>query len=85
MAATAAAQLPATRAPEPGATAEAVASSSSTARSRAEGTAPTGAPTGNHSPSWGSGSGAGLATGADGALYVSDDNKGFSYRIAYSK
>jgi glucose/arabinose dehydrogenase len=26
---------------------------------------------------------AGLATGADGALYVSDDNKGFIYRIAY--
>ena len=25
---------------------------------------------------------AGLATGADGALYVSDDNKGFIYRIA---
>jgi len=24
-----------------------------------------------------------LATGADGALYVSDDNKGFIYRIAY--
>ena len=27
---------------------------------------------------------AGLATGADGALYVSDDNKGFIYRVAYS-
>jgi glucose/arabinose dehydrogenase len=27
---------------------------------------------------------AGLATGADGALYVSDDNKGFIYRIAYA-
>jgi glucose/arabinose dehydrogenase len=27
---------------------------------------------------------AGLATGADGALYVSDDNKGFIYRIAYT-
>ena len=27
---------------------------------------------------------AGLATGRDGALYVSDDNKGFIYRIAYS-
>ena len=27
---------------------------------------------------------AGLATGPDGALYVSDDNKGFIYRIAYS-
>jgi glucose/arabinose dehydrogenase len=27
---------------------------------------------------------AGLATGADGALYVSDDNKGFIYRIAFS-
>lgn len=26
---------------------------------------------------------AGLITGADGALYVSDDNKGFVYRIAY--
>ena len=26
---------------------------------------------------------AGLATGADGALYVSDDNKGFIYRVAY--
>ena len=31
-----------------------------------------------------SGRPAGLATGADGALYVSDDNKGFIYRIAYS-
>ena len=30
-----------------------------------------------------SGRPAGLATGADGALYVSDDNKGFIYRIAY--
>ncbi|HZS04387.1 MAG TPA: PQQ-dependent sugar dehydrogenase [Blastocatellia bacterium] len=28
---------------------------------------------------------AGLATGADGALYVSDDNKGFIYRITYGK
>jgi glucose/arabinose dehydrogenase len=28
---------------------------------------------------------AGLATGADGALYVSDDNKGFIYRIAYGR
>jgi glucose/arabinose dehydrogenase len=27
---------------------------------------------------------AGLATGGDGALYVSDDNKGFIYRIAYT-
>jgi len=27
----------------------------------------------------------GLATGADGALYVSDDNKGFIYRIAYGQ
>jgi len=27
---------------------------------------------------------AGLATGRDGALYVSDDNKGFIYRITYS-
>jgi glucose/arabinose dehydrogenase len=26
---------------------------------------------------------AGLASGSDGALYVSDDNKGFIYRIAY--
>jgi glucose/arabinose dehydrogenase len=26
---------------------------------------------------------AGLATGRDGALYVSDDNKGFIYRISY--
>lgn len=30
-----------------------------------------------------SGRPAGLMTGADGALYVSDDNKGFIYRIAY--
>lgn len=30
-----------------------------------------------------SGRPAGLAVGADGALYVSDDNKGFIYRIAY--
>jgi glucose/arabinose dehydrogenase len=30
-----------------------------------------------------SGRPAGLATGADGALYVSDDNRGFIYRIAY--
>ena len=28
---------------------------------------------------------AGLATGRDGALYISDDNKGFIYRIAYSR
>lgn len=28
---------------------------------------------------------AGLATGRDGALYVSDDNKGFIYRIAYER
>jgi glucose/arabinose dehydrogenase len=28
---------------------------------------------------------AGLATGADGALYVADDNKGFIYRIAHEK
>jgi glucose/arabinose dehydrogenase len=27
---------------------------------------------------------AGLATGADGALYISDDNKGFIYRVAYT-
>jgi glucose/arabinose dehydrogenase len=26
---------------------------------------------------------AGLITGADGALYISDDNKGFVYRVAY--
>jgi glucose/arabinose dehydrogenase len=26
---------------------------------------------------------AGLATGADGALYISDDNKGFVYRVSY--
>jgi glucose/arabinose dehydrogenase len=31
-----------------------------------------------------SGRPAGLAVGADGALYVSDDNKGFIYRIAYN-
>jgi len=30
-----------------------------------------------------SGRPAGLATGADGALYLSDDHKGFIYRIAY--
>jgi glucose/arabinose dehydrogenase len=30
-----------------------------------------------------SGRPAGLATGPDGALYVSDDNKGFIYRITY--
>ena len=30
-----------------------------------------------------SGRPAGLAVGADGALYVTDDNKGFIYRIAY--
>jgi glucose/arabinose dehydrogenase len=28
---------------------------------------------------------AGLITGADGALYISDDNKGFVYRVAYGK
>ena len=27
----------------------------------------------------------GLATGADGALYVSDDNKGFIYRVVYGE
>ena len=27
---------------------------------------------------------AGLATGRDGALYISDDNKGFIYRVAYT-
>jgi glucose/arabinose dehydrogenase len=32
-----------------------------------------------------SGRPAGLATGADGALYVSDDNKGFIYRITYGE
>ena len=26
----------------------------------------------------------GLATGADGALYISDDNKGFVYRVAHT-
>jgi glucose/arabinose dehydrogenase len=31
-----------------------------------------------------SGRPAGLATGADGALYISDDNKGFIYRVAYN-
>jgi len=28
---------------------------------------------------------AGMATGADGALYISDDNKGFVYRVTYGK
>lgn len=28
---------------------------------------------------------AGMATGADGALYISDDNKGFIYRVTYGK
>lgn len=28
---------------------------------------------------------AGLITGADGALYISDDNKGFVYRVSYLK
>jgi glucose/arabinose dehydrogenase len=28
---------------------------------------------------------AGLITGADGALYISDDNKGFVYRVTYEK
>lgn len=28
---------------------------------------------------------AGLITGADGALYISDDNKGFVYKVNYSK
>ena len=32
-----------------------------------------------------SGRPAGLAVGADGALYISDDNKGFIYRVTYSK
>jgi glucose/arabinose dehydrogenase len=27
----------------------------------------------------------GIATGPDGALYVSDDNKGFIYRISYGR
>jgi glucose/arabinose dehydrogenase len=26
---------------------------------------------------------AGLITGADGAFYISDDNKGFIYRVTY--
>ena len=28
---------------------------------------------------------AGIVTGADGALYISDDNKGFVYRVSYEK
>lgn len=32
-----------------------------------------------------SGRPAGLVTGADGALYISDDSKGFIYRISYEK
>ncbi len=32
-----------------------------------------------------SGRPAGIITGADGALYVSDDNKGFIYRVSYGK
>ena len=32
-----------------------------------------------------SGRPAGLMTGADGALYISDDNKGFIYRVAYNE
>ena len=32
-----------------------------------------------------SGRPAGLATGRDGALYVSDDNKGFIYRVSYAQ
>jgi glucose/arabinose dehydrogenase len=32
-----------------------------------------------------SGRPAGLATGADGALYISDDNKGFIYKITYGE
>jgi glucose/arabinose dehydrogenase len=32
-----------------------------------------------------SGRPAGLMTGADGALYISDDNKGFIYRVAYGE
>jgi len=32
-----------------------------------------------------SGRPAGLITGPDGALYISDDNKGFIYRIAYGE
>jgi len=32
-----------------------------------------------------SGRPAGLAVGADGALYISDDNKGFIYRVAYNE
>ena len=41
---------------------------------------------GNHArPSTGQvlGRPAGLVTGADGALYISDDNKGFVYRVSY--
>ena len=32
-----------------------------------------------------SGRPAGLMTGADGALYISDDNKGFIYRVSYAR
>ena len=32
-----------------------------------------------------SGRPSGLATGTDGALYISDDNKGFIYRVAYGE
>lgn len=32
-----------------------------------------------------SGRPAGLAVGADGSLYISDDNKGFIYRVTYAK
>jgi len=28
---------------------------------------------------------AGLITGVDGALYISDDNKGFIYRVSYGE
>jgi len=28
---------------------------------------------------------AGLITGADGALYISDDNKGFIYRVSFGE
>jgi glucose/arabinose dehydrogenase len=30
-----------------------------------------------------SGRPSGIVTGRDGALYISDDNKGFIYRVAY--
>lgn len=36
-------------------------------------------------PQMNNGRPAGLMTGADGALYISDDNKGFVYRVTYEK